>query len=114
MNRISAKLLRSGGGDHLGFWCPGCEAVHHVRIYAGGWDFNGDHDKPTFTPSVLVTSGHHVPGHSGDCWCTLKQRTGEDPAFKCERCHTFVTDGQIQFLSDCSHALAGKTVPLPD
>ena len=29
-------------------------------------------------------------------------------------CHTFVTDGRIQFLGDCTHALAGQTVDLPD
>ena len=32
----------------------------------------------------------------------------------CKRCHSFVTDGRIQFLSDCTHALAGQTVDLPD
>ena len=26
----------------------------------------------------------------------------------------FVTDGNIQFLADCTHALAGQTVPMPD
>ena len=26
----------------------------------------------------------------------------------------FVTDGKIQFLGDCTHALAGQTVDLPD
>lgn len=24
------------------------------------------------------------------------------------------TDGMVQFLGDCSHALAGQTLPLPD
>lgn len=31
----------------------------------------------------------------------------------CHTCHSFVRDGQIEFLSDCTHALAGKTVSLP-
>ncbi len=31
---------------------------------------------------------------------------------KDEVCHSFVTDGQIQFLGDCTHKLAGQTVPL--
>jgi hypothetical protein len=30
------------------------------------------------------------------------------------RCHSFVKDGQIQFLGDCFHTLKGKTVDLPD
>jgi len=29
-------------------------------------------------------------------------------------CYSFVTAGRIQFLSDCTHILAGKTVDLPD
>ena len=29
-------------------------------------------------------------------------------------CHSFVTDGRIQFLADCTHALAGQTVDLPE
>jgi hypothetical protein len=29
-------------------------------------------------------------------------------------CHSFVTDGKIQFLGDCTHALAGQTVELPE
>ena len=30
------------------------------------------------------------------------------------RCHSFVREGRIEFLSDCTHALAGQTVELPD
>ena len=29
-------------------------------------------------------------------------------------CHSFVTDGRIQFLADSNHALAGQTVDLPE
>lgn len=29
-------------------------------------------------------------------------------------CHSFVRDGRIQFLSDCTHKLANQTVDLPD
>jgi hypothetical protein len=29
-------------------------------------------------------------------------------------CHSFVTDGRIQFLEDCTHELAGQTVDLPE
>lgn len=28
-------------------------------------------------------------------------------------CHSFVTDGCIQYLGDCTHRLAGQTVDLP-
>ncbi len=63
------------------------------------WTFNGDFDKPTFGPSVL--SHYDMPAEDGF------------PAVHYV-CHSFVTDGRIQFLGDCTHALAGQTVDLPD
>lgn len=59
------------------------------------WTFNGDEGRPTFTPSLLCT------GNEGD------------PAVPYV-CHSFVTAGQIQFLGDCTHKLAGQTVDLED
>jgi hypothetical protein len=86
-----------------------------VNTGPGGWAFNGDGDRPTFSPSVLVRNGHYLPGHTGSCWCKYNAEHPEDAnTFKCAACHSFVTDGQIQFLSDCTHELAGQTVPLPD
>jgi hypothetical protein len=100
------------------FWCPGCDGVHQVQVGEGvgpRWGFDGNYEKPTFTPSVLVRSGHYVPGQDGkDCWCTYEKRLGKQAPFQCSVCHSFVRDGQIQFLSDCTHALAGQTVPLRD
>lgn len=29
-------------------------------------------------------------------------------------CHSFVKNGTIQFLGDCTHKLVNQTVPLPD
>jgi hypothetical protein len=80
-------LLR-GNPKHLMFWCPGCDEPHAIRTDAGGWTWNGDHERPTFSPSVLVTD------HAGS------------------RCHSFVREGQIEFLTDSTHPMAGKTVPL--
>lgn len=116
-----SKKLRSAEGGRLLFWCPGCDGAHQVQVGEpplrgrAGWDFNGDYDRPTFSPSVLVRTGHYAPGQEGkDCWCTYEQRLGKTAPFKCSVCHSFVRDGQIQFLGDCTHALAGQTVPLPD
>ncbi len=41
-------------------------------------------------------------------------RTDENGKDHFGRCHSFVTDGKIAFGEDCSHALKGKTVDLPD
>lgn len=105
------KLRTLEGG--YAFWCPGCKDYHQVI----GWQFNGDFDKPTFSPSVLVRSGHYLPEHKGpECWCTSNAAKHADwePGFECEHCHSFVENGMIRFLDDCSHALKGQTVPLPD
>ncbi len=99
------------------FRCPGCNEIHGIRYEPTGWGFNGDLEKPTFTPSVLVMSGHYVQGsnaaQTGECHCNFEERTGQKTDFKCVICHSFVTDGRIQFLSDCTHALANQTVDLP-
>lgn len=106
-----AKLVNSAGVKEYRFYCEGCKQNHMVNE---GWTFNGDFVKPTFTPSILVRSGHYMDGHTGDsCWCTWNTAHPDDPApFKCYRCHSYVTDGKIQYLNDCTHELAGQTIDL--
>ena len=112
------RIFRNVEGGRLAFWCPGCQDRHEVRVEGEGrpkWCFNGNLEAATFTPSILVTSGHYTDLHkAGDeCWCTYNAQHPEEPSrFRCYRCHSFVTDGKIQFLSDCTHELAGQTVPL--
>ena len=87
------------------FYCPGCQAackknnpdytdeecrnvsVHVVNV-RDIHRFNGDTEKPTFSPSLMY---NFIPGHV---------------------CHSFVEDGKIRFLGDCTHPLAGQTVDL--
>jgi len=78
--------------NQLQFICPGCRKRHALNTT---WQFNGDYDKPTVSPSVLVT------------WTY-----GEDN--KQERCHSFIKNGMIQFLNDCTHELKGQIVELPE
>lgn len=105
--------------NHVSFKCPGCNDIHDLPFKPGepsGWEFNGDVEKPTIRPSILTTSGHytkyHRPGDS--CWCKTEDAQDTDGVFCCYRCHSFVTDGMIQFLDDCTHDLAGQTVELKD
>jgi len=97
-----SKKLRSAADGGLLFWCPGCDGAHQVKVGTGAgprWGYNGNPDRPTFTPSVLV----RYNGLDADT-----------PDGIPSVCHSFVTDGRIQFLSDCTHHLAGQTVDLPD
>lgn len=107
-------------GTTASFRCPGCKSFHSLNVSGDGtsWGFNGDLEKPTFTPSVLARTGHYAGHHkAGDsCWCTYYAEHPDEKTdgFECCVCHSFVTDGRVQFLSDCTHALAGQTVDLPE
>lgn len=74
--------------DRWVFECPGCGCLH---FFNDRWTFDGNTEKPTVSPSILVTY---------------------DGADKKTRCHLFIRNGMIEFLSDCTHELAGKTVPM--
>ncbi len=96
MSKLHEFKNGNGAGKLLVFHCPGCGYDH--PFHTGGdandhcqWDWNGSMDKPTFSPSLLVFG-------------TVPER----------RCHSFVRDGKIEFLSDCFHALKGQTIEIPD
>lgn len=86
--------------EALAFVCPGCETfgkgsgLHMLPV--GGdvpagrprWTFDGNLQEPTLSPSILTRYGDGV-------------------------CHSFLRAGRFEFLSDCTHALAGQTVPAP-
>jgi hypothetical protein len=88
--------------------------MHHITRSI--WGIGADFERPTFSPSVLVTSGHYMASHKpGDrCWCDWNRENPDQQVFNCTRCHSFVRDGRIQFLNDSTHALAGQTVDVPD
>jgi hypothetical protein len=99
-----SKLSTVTGDDAIRklFHCPGCEQTHVVPVTGPhAWGWNGSDDSPTFTPSILI--------HAIDpMW------TDDNGKVHGHRCHTFVRDGNIQFLGDCTHSLANQTVPIPE
>jgi hypothetical protein len=111
MGLISRKLRTVEGGG-LMFWCPGCDGAHMVRVGEGDgprWGYNGNPDAPTFTPSVLVRGVDRLTDEERE-----QVMAGQHVEPRPIVCHSFVTDGRIQFLADCTHDLAGFTVDLPD
>jgi hypothetical protein len=106
------------------FWCPGCQCAHGIwttkrNSLNAVWTFNGDMEKPTFAPSLLIKSTINPPvdpatndfkrGADGNY---LVDASGKLLGWKASVCHSFIRDGQIEFLSDCTHAYAGKTIPM--
>jgi hypothetical protein len=102
------------GGQELIFFCPGCKCAHGVIVtHEPKWGWNESMEKPSFTPSILTT------------WTDFTEEglamldRGEDPPngkypSREIRCHSYVTDGNIHFLDDCSHDLKGQIVPLSE
>ena len=91
-----SRVLGLAVDGSLWFFCNGCDLPHSLNVGPGAgprWGYNDNAEAPTFTPSVLSRYGMH----------------GKDVV-----CHSFVTDGRIQYLGDCTHILAGQTVDLPN
>jgi hypothetical protein len=86
-------------GKRLFLWCPGCDSLHSVEVEnpAQKWEWDGNRELPTISPSILVNGRPESVG---------------------VRCHSYVKRGRWEFLSDCEHDLAGQKdvplVPLPD
>lgn len=98
---MKVKLLSDG--TSYSFYCPGC-GHEHVYYTAGQtrWQFNGDVNKPTFTPSLLNRWGKEADPN----W---QEPEGEPFSNSWSgRCHLFVTNGVINYCNDCTHPLSGK------
>lgn len=113
MSALSPILL-DAERNRLHFWCPGCDEVHGIVHGGGGWTWNGDANRPTFQPSILVSYYRISPEGMAmiDRGDPPPPGTDRYPG-RDEVCHSFVRVGSIQFLTDCTHKLAGQTVPLP-
>ena len=80
--------------------CPACGFEHSFRVDLTGhgkwnkdvWDFDGNYDSPTFSPSMGSNLGKWDEHHP--------------------ICHSFLRGGIWQFLSDSTHDMAGTNVPM--
>ena len=84
-----SRFLRLGSGGYV-CWCPACEEPHQLPFPNRGWAFDGNVDCPTFSPSFKITDGR-----GAICHFTLKAAV-------------------LMFTADCTHAFAGRVVPLPE
>ena len=98
-NKVDPIINKHNERQGYIFHCPACGHSHvfytvRQRLNGPLWHFNGNMERPTFRPSLLVNkdlSNKSVP-----------------------RCHIFVTGGRIQYLNDCTHEFAGKTIEMED
>ena len=96
---VETPIKKEGyiNSDYI-FYCNGCKCHHGVwTTNKNGnnaiWQFNNDLNKPTVSPSILV---HWV-------------NKGKDFI-----CHSFINNGNIQYLGDCTHELRNTTIELPE
>jgi hypothetical protein len=98
VRHVTAHATKACLGCAVWIFCPGCQALHMPRFRCpehGGpkkgpvWDGDPNSNPFTMSPSLLI------------------YETAASP-----RCHSFIRNGQWQYLHDCTHLLRGKTVPL--
>lgn len=75
----------SEGKQYYHFWCPGCDCFHGFN---DTWTLEGGIDNPTVNPSLLSTD------NEGNV------------------CHMYIKKGQIHYLSNCTHSLAGQILDM--
>jgi hypothetical protein len=98
--------------------CPGCGHSMFLPIRGPApdgpsWEFNGDLERPTLSPSILQRWSTWEPPVTTENHAQWEREPW--PQTKVDHvCHSFVRDGRIEFLADCTHALAGQTVDLPE
>ena len=95
MSKLKKGIPSENKGYDYIFFCPGCNHTHGFMTEGNVvWQFNGDMEYPTVLPSILYSfTFFEQPKHI---------------------CHSFIEKGNIRFLTDCTHKLAGKTVELPE
>lgn len=86
----------ANGAKVFTFYCEGCKCHHSFQTEnpqenGACWSFDGNHEAPSFSPSLLCNKDYPE-----------------------SRCHLFLKKGQVQYLGDCHHELAGSTVPLAE
>lgn len=110
---MGIKVIRAPKGSFFEylFYCEGCECDHGFRtkswpmpkglsrdeqkLFQSNWTFNGDMSKPTLSPSLHV----HI------------QPTGKK---RYTQCHSFIKNGNMNYLTDCRHELKGIEIEIPD
>lgn len=98
-----SRITLAGKDNRFLFWCPACETGH--QITTPPWTFDGNLESPTVEASILVGGVQWAEGEPFHDKHHAKVAAGEPTV-----CHSFLRAGRWEFLSDCTHDLAGQTV----
>lgn len=67
MTLVVARIVEHTDGRQVWTWCPGCDSLHPFTIESNGklnrgttWSWDGDLERPTFSPSLLCYSSVHL------------------------------------------------------
>lgn len=108
------SVVKVHTAECLSFWCPACDETHSINYgRPNSWQWNGSEDRPTITPSVLVT-GKRLTVEGAELDRMLDDPDVKELPSRPLLCHSFVTDERIRYLSDCLHDMRDQTVPLPE
>lgn len=97
---MGVKIEVTPDGEGAFFYCHGCGRAHVIRVVHNDWSlshnqfvsaFDGNMESPTFPDNLTFPAEGDFPF-----------------------CHVRVTSGEIEYLGDCDHALAGTTVTMKD
>jgi hypothetical protein len=107
------------GHPDLMFWCPACKCGHGVWTsqpngHTGAvWTFDGNFEAPTISPSILICVKMAVPPVTPENLDEWKLKPWPQTETE-KRCHTVISVGIINYCSDCTHELAGKSIPMEE
>jgi len=107
--KIRSTDKRENSPDYI-FFCPACQCGHGIWTTSRNennalWDFDGNMESPTISPSILL---RHTKYETGEDGMPIKETVNNIV------CHSFVKNGMIQFLGDCTHELKNQTIELPE
>lgn len=131
MSRAKVMIDSAGRFWAMRIWCPACkwadDGTPHAHVlqvdwtppgmerspdmHPDLWGFNGDLERPTFTPSLLLRYDRHEPPVTVSNMAEWERQPWPQKVVPYV-CHSFINAGRIQFLGDCTHELAGQTVDL--
>jgi len=76
------------------------------------WQFDGNVDKPTFSPSFKHEGMKTIRDDKGR-WTGEWEYDSHGKPMR-EICHYILTNGILHYCTDCTHSMAGQSIPMAE